>query len=90
MTVDGRQLPFAAKSVAAPAGLYEGRGLLKGVAARVGWIVEDNGTVTGVADVGGARLPAPAIDPERPAPIVVDGQPVSVAPVGGDATVVAP
>ncbi len=61
ITVDGKEWPFSAKGVSSPAGLYEGRGTLAGVATRVGWIVEDNGNVTGV-QVGerhaGARAPA--------------------------------
>ena len=32
---------------ASPAGLYEGRGNVRGVATRIGWIVEGNGRVTG-------------------------------------------
>jgi hypothetical protein len=89
VTVDGKEWPFSAKGVVAPAGLYQGRGILKGVAARVGWIVEDNGTVTGVANVGGRGEPAPRIDPAAPASITVDGNTLTVTSVGGDTTVVA-
>jgi hypothetical protein len=88
ITVDGKEWPFAAKGVQAPAGLYQGRGILKGVAARVGWIVEDNGKVTGTANINGERETAPAIDPAAPAAITVDGYTITVTPVGGDATVV--
>lgn len=88
VVVDGAEWPFAAKGVASPAGLYEGRGVLKGVAARVGWIVEEDGNVTGLAKAGDETLPAPVIDPNAPAAITVDGAPMSVTPVGGDATVV--
>jgi hypothetical protein len=89
LTVDGAEWPFSAKGVTAPAGLYQGRGILKGVAARVGWIVEENGKVTGEANINGEREPAPAIDPAAPAAITVDGNTITVDPVGGDATVVA-
>jgi len=89
LTVDGAEWPFAAKGVAAPAGLYQGRGVLKGVAARVGWIVEENGNVTGLATAGGRTLPAPVIDPKAPAAITVDGVVMTVEPVGGDQPVVA-
>jgi len=88
VTVNGTEWPFAAKGVAAPAGLYQGRGILKGVAARVGWIVEDNGNVTGVSDVNGGE-PAPPINGAAPASITVDGNTLTVTAVGGDATVVA-
>jgi hypothetical protein len=90
ITVDGAEWPFAAKGVAAPAGLYEGRGTLRGAAARVGWIVEDDGNVTGLANVAGRILPAPVIDPAAPTAITVNGNTMTVTPVGGNATVVAP
>jgi serine/threonine-protein kinase len=90
VTVDGAEWPFAAKGVQAPAGLYQGRGVLKGVAARVGWIVEENGNVTGLAVVGNGIAPAPVIDPNAPAAVTVDGVVMTVDPVGGDQPVVAP
>jgi hypothetical protein len=89
ITVNGAEWPFSAKGVQAPAGLYEGRGVLKGVAARVGWIVEDNGKVTGTANVNGVPQPAPPIDPAAPTAITVDGNTITVNPISGDATVVA-
>jgi hypothetical protein len=89
VTVDGAEWPFSAKGVTAPAGLYQGRGVLKGVAARVGWIVEENGNVTGLAVVGNGVAPAPVIDPKAPAAITVDGVVMTVEPVGGDQPVVA-
>ena len=89
VTVDGVEWPFAAKGVQAPAGLYQGRGVLKGVAARVGWIVEENGNVTGLAVVGNGIAPAPVIDPNAPAAVTVDGVVMTVDPVGGDQPVVA-
>jgi hypothetical protein len=88
VTVDGAEWPFAAKGVQAPAGLYQGRGVLKGVAARVGWIVEENGNVTGLAAVGNGTAPAPRIDPNAPAAVTVDGVVMTVEPVGGDQPVV--
>ena len=89
VTVNGAEWPFAAKGVTAPAGLYQGRGVLKGVAARVGWIVEDDGTVTGVVDRGGRPEPAPPIDAAAPGSITVDGDVITVTAVGGDVSVVA-
>jgi hypothetical protein len=88
VTVGGTEWPFAAKGVAAPAGLYEGRGILKGVAARVGWIVEENGKVTGTANLAGTPEPAPPIDAADPASITVDGNVITVTAVGGTDTVV--
>jgi len=86
--VDGAEWPFSAQGVAAPAGLYEGRGSLRGVAARVGWIVEDDGTVTGVLTAGGESSRAPALDPDAPAAATLEGRPVAVTAIAGDATVV--
>jgi hypothetical protein len=88
VVVDGAEWPFSARGVAAPAGLYEGRGSLRGVAARVGWIVEDDGTVTGVLTAGGESSRAPALDPDAPAAATLEGRPVAVTAIAGDATVV--
>jgi hypothetical protein len=88
IVVDGAQWPFSARGVQAPAGLYEGRGSLRGVAARVGWIVEDDGEVTGVLTAGGESSRAPALDPDAPGATTIDGRPVAVTAIAGDATVV--
>jgi len=88
VTVDGKEWPFSAKGVASPAGLYEGRGNVDGVAARVGWIVEENGQVTGVLLANGTREPAPPLDPADPGATTIDGTPVAVTAIAGDATVV--
>ena len=88
VVVDGAEWPFSAQGVQAPAGLYEGRGSLRGVAARVGWIVEDDGTVTGVLTAGGESSGAPALDPDAPGATTLDGRPVAVTAIAGDATVV--
>lgn len=88
ITVDGKEWPFSAKGVSSPAGLYEGRGVLRGVAARVGWIVDDNGNVTGVQSANGTREPAPPLNPADPGATTIDGTPVTVTALAGDATVV--
>ena len=88
VVVDGAEWPFSAQGVAAPAGLYEGRGLLRGVAARVGWIVEDDGTVTGVLTAGGESRRAPVLDLDAPGATTLEGRPVAVTAIAGDATVV--
>ncbi len=88
ITVDGKEWPFSAKGVVSPAGLYEGRGTLAGVATRVGWIVDDKGNVTGVQSANGTREPAPPLDPADPGSTTIDGQPVAVTAIAGDATVV--
>jgi hypothetical protein len=88
ITVNGTEWPFSAKGVQAPAGLYEGRGVLRGVAARVGWIVEDNGKVTGVAKLGDQEETAPTLGRPAPGTIAVGADTLTVTQVGGDATVV--
>ena len=70
----------------APAGIYEGRASVRGVATRIGWIVEGDGQVTGNARPAGSPepQPAPAFDPAAPDAVTLDGVPVSVTAVGGD------
>jgi hypothetical protein len=74
--------------IEAPAGLYEGRANVRGVATRIGWIVDGEGDVTGVANAGGARRPAPALDPANPTAVRINGVPVEVTPLGGDDRVI--
>ena len=88
VTVDGKEWPFSAKGVASPAGLYEGRGNVDGVAARVGWIVQEDGSVTGVENVGGSPKPAAALDPTNLGATMSDGSPVTVTALDGASTVV--
>jgi hypothetical protein len=88
ITVDGKEWPFSAKGVASPAGLYEGRGNVDGVAARVGWIVQEDGTVTGVENVGGTAKPAAPLDPANLGATMSDGSPVTVTALDGASTVV--
>jgi hypothetical protein len=83
VTVSGKDLPFAAEDVAAPAGLYEGRAAVRGVLTRIGWIVDEDGKVTGVANAGGARRPAPTLDPADPVATTIDGAPVTVTALDG-------
>jgi hypothetical protein len=88
VTVGGKDLPFAAEGVAAPAGLYEGRAAVRGVLTRIGWIVDDDGKVTGVANAGGTRRPAPALNPANPGATRIDGVPVKVTALDGSGPVI--
>ncbi len=88
VTVDCKEWPFSAKGVASPAGLYEGRGNVDGVAARVGWIVQEDGSVTGVENAGGSPKPAAALDPTNLGATMSDGSPVTVTALDGASTVV--
>ena len=85
VTVAGEERPFAAEGVAAPAGLYEGSATVRGALTRIGWIVDGEGDVTGVANSRGTRRPAPTLDPADPTAATIDGVPVTVTPLdGGD------
>jgi hypothetical protein len=88
VTIGKKTYPFAASGVEAPAGLYEGNASVRGVTARLGWIVTGDGSVTGVANMAGRREPAPALDPADPYAVEVDGVPVAVSAIdGGDAVI---
>jgi hypothetical protein len=79
---------YAAEGVDAPAGLYEGRADVRGVATRVGWVVTGDGEVTGVASAAGERRPAPALDPASPGGVTIDGVPVAVSALDGGSPVI--
>lgn len=86
LTADGETYQFTADSAAPPSGLYEGRADVRGVAARIGWIVLPDGTQVGIASVGGDREPAPALDLSEPiTPVTLDGALVTVTPITGGA-----
>jgi xanthosine utilization system XapX-like protein len=86
VSVGGKQWPYAAQGVQAPAGLYEGRVSVNGVTTRIGWVVEGDGRVTGNARPAGSPepVPAPPLDPTAPGAVTLDGAQVSVIVVGGD------
>jgi hypothetical protein len=89
VAIAGKQWPYAAAGVVAPAGLYEGRGNVDGVAERIGWIVLNDGTQTGIrVRAGESPEPAPSLDPTDLDGVVVDGAPFEVTAVGGDDTVI--
>src|SRR5690349_12579318 len=88
VAVGGKQWPFAAQAATAPAGLYEGRAQVRGVVNRIGWIVLQDGTQTGLREQGLDKVPAPVLDPAHPEALVVDGVPVAVRTVGGGDAVI--
>jgi len=89
VAVNGKQWPYAAKAASSPAGLYEGRAQVRGVLNRIGWVVLQDGSQTGVRENGVDTLPAPVLDPTRPDAVVIDGVPVSVRTIGGGDAVIA-
>lgn len=88
VTVGQKSWPYAAKAVVAPAGLYEGRANIDGVANRIGWIVLDDGGQTGANRVGGEVQPAPALDPANLDGVTINGVKVDVTGIGGDDAVI--
>ncbi|MGH3903346.1 MAG: hypothetical protein ACRDTE_04000 [Pseudonocardiaceae bacterium] len=90
MWVQGKQWPYSAQPAQAPAGLYDGQGTVDGAPARVGWIVLQDGSQVGVADIGGVRQPAPAIDPQQLRSVELGGSVIVPQPVGGHDDVVQP
>lgn len=88
--IQGKQWPYAAQRAERPAGLYEGDGTVEGAPARVGWIVLQDGSQVGVADVGGIPRPAPAIDPNQLSGVEVGRSTIVPRPVDGADNVVEP
>lgn len=81
--IQGRQWPYAAQRAERPAGLYQGDGTVDGAPARIGWIVLQDGSQVGIAEVGGITRPAPALDPYRLSGVEVDGSTIVPRPVDG-------
>jgi hypothetical protein len=71
ITVAGASRPFAAKLATGPAGLYQSKRVLNGIASRIGWIVLPDGTQVGIRNENGVRTPAPRLDPATA--VAVDG-----------------
>jgi hypothetical protein len=88
ITVAGKKWTYQAKGVQAPAGLYEGRADVRGVATRIGWVVEPDGTVTGISQAGGVTQTAPPLDPRNPDAVTLDGVAVAVTSIDGSDEVV--
>jgi hypothetical protein len=85
----GLSFPFAAELSPRPAGVYQARITVNGLATRIGWAVLPDGTQLGVAVAGTARSPAPPLDliDDR---FTLGGTSFRAAPVAGNQTVVIP
>jgi hypothetical protein len=82
VAVGGKEWPYSAKAVQAPQGLYQGRSDVRGVAAKIGWIVLPDGQV-GIETSAGVSEPAPPLDPANLGGVVIDGSPVTVTALTG-------
>jgi hypothetical protein len=85
----GLSFPFSAELSPRPAGVYQARITVNGLATRIGWAVLPDGTQLGVAVAGGARHPAPPLNLGNDG-FTLGGASFRAAPVVGDATVVSP
>ena len=87
VTSTGQAWPFSAEEARPPAGIYEARTTIDGLATRIGWVVLPDGTQVGIQNVGGNRSPAPALDLEDTT-FTLDGAAQEATPVDGSDTVV--
>jgi hypothetical protein len=85
----GLSFPFSAELSPHPAGVYQARITVNGLATRIGWTVLPDGTQLGVAVAGQARHPAPPLNLGTNS-FTLDGGSFKAAPVAGQDTVVSP
>ncbi|MGH3776804.1 MAG: hypothetical protein ACRDRR_13945 [Pseudonocardiaceae bacterium] len=72
--VNDEQWPYSAQLASPPAGLYQGSATVNGVPNRIGWIVLQDGSQTGIrSSRNGVREPAPRIDPQEGRGVIVEG-----------------
>ena len=87
VTSTGQAWLFSAEEARPPAGIYEARTTIDGLATRIGWVVLPDGTQVGIQNVDGERSPAPALDLEDTT-FTLDGAAQEATPVDGSDTVV--
>ena len=85
----GLSFPFSAELSPRPAGVYQARIAVNGLATRIGWAVLPDGTQLGVAVAGTTKYPAPPLDLGNDS-FTLDGASFTAAPVAGKDTVVSP
>ena len=85
----GLSFPFSAELSPRPAGVYQARIAVNGLATRIGWAVLPDGTQVGVAVAGTTKYPAPPLDLSNNS-FTLDGSSFTAAPVAGQDTVVSP
>ena len=88
VTIDGKEWPFSAKGVASPAGLYEGRGTWTASPPASAGSSTRTDKSPACVSANGTREPAPPLDPADPGATTIDGTPVAVTAIAGDATVI--
>jgi hypothetical protein len=85
----GLSFPFSAELSPRPAGVYQARITVNGLATRIGWAVLPDGTQLGVAAAGAARHPAPALNLST-GEFALGSTSFTASPVAGDEAVVSP
>jgi hypothetical protein len=85
----GLSFPFSAELSPHPAGVYQARIAVNGLATRIGWAVLPDGTQVGMAVAGATRYPAPPLDLANGS-FTLGGASFKATPVAGNDTVVSP
>jgi len=85
----GLSFPFSAELSPRPAGVYQARIAVNGLATRIGWAVLPDGTQVGMAVAGATRYPAPPLDLANGS-FTLGGASFKATPVAGNDTVVSP
>jgi hypothetical protein len=85
----GVSFPFSAELSPHPAGVYQARIAVNGLATRIGWAVLPDGTQVGLAVAGTTRYPAPPLDLANGS-FTLGGSSFKATPVAGNDTVVSP
>ncbi len=85
----GLSFPFSAELSPEPAGVYQARITVNGLATRIGWAVLPDGTQLGVAVAGTTKYPAPPLDLSNDT-FTLGGVSYTASDVDGNQTVVIP
>lgn len=83
----GLSFPFSAELSPHPAGVYQARISVNGLATRIGWAVLPNGTQVGIAVEGKTKVPAPSLNLSNGS-FTLDGSSFTASLVAGQDTVV--
>ncbi|MEU0532705.1 hypothetical protein [Amycolatopsis tolypomycina] len=78
----GRTYRFTVPVAKKPAGLYRATPKVQGRAAKIGWIVQSDGSQVGILTADGDSAPAPVLDPAA-GTATVDGTPVTAEAISG-------
>ncbi|OXM69822.1 hypothetical protein CF165_07280 [Amycolatopsis vastitatis] len=82
VTASGKTWQFTAPTAKKPAGLYRATPKVKGKTAKVGWIVQPDGSQVGILTTDEDSAAAPTLDPAA-STATVDGAPVTAEPISG-------